>query len=91
MQSPALNFTPRGLYIGGQWVSPADDASFVSINPSNMENLADVPSAADEDVDRAVKAAKAAFKEWSRVPIKERARCLELLADASRKTPTRLR
>jgi betaine-aldehyde dehydrogenase len=81
MQSPALNFTPRGLYIGGQWVSPADDASFVSINPSNMENLADVPAAGDVDVDRAVKAAKAAFKEWSRVPIKERARCLELLAD----------
>ena len=80
MQSPALNFTPRGLYIGGQWVAPADDASFVSINPSNMENLATVPSAGDADVDRAVKAAKAAFKEWSRVPIKERARCLERLA-----------
>jgi len=81
MQSPALNFTPRGLYIGGRWVSPADDASFVSINPSNMEKLANVPSADDADVDRAVKAAKAGFKEWSRVPIKERARCLERLAD----------
>jgi betaine-aldehyde dehydrogenase len=80
MQSPALNFTPRGLYIGGQWVAPADDASFVSINPSNMENLATVPSAGDADVDKAVDAAKAAFKEWSRVPIKERARCLERLA-----------
>jgi betaine-aldehyde dehydrogenase len=81
MQSPALNFTPRGLYIGGQWVAPAGDASFASINPSNMEKLATVPSAGDADVERAVKAAKAAFKEWSRVPIKERARCLELLAD----------
>ena len=81
MQSPALNFNPRGLYIGGRWVSPADDASFVSINPSNMENLASVPSAGDVDVDRAVKAAKAASKEWSRVPIKERARCLQRLAD----------
>jgi len=81
MQSPALNFTPRGLYIGGQWVAPDGDASFVSINPSNMEKLATVPSASDTDVDRAVQAAKAAFKEWSRVPIKERARCLERLAD----------
>lgn len=81
MQSPALNFNPRGLYIGGRWVSPADDASFVSINPSNMENLASVPSAGDVDVDRAVKAAKAASKEWSRVLIKERARCLQRLAD----------
>jgi betaine-aldehyde dehydrogenase len=81
MQSPQLNFTPRGLYFGGQWVAPENDKSFVSINPSNMEKLADVPSASEADVDRAVKAAKAGFKEWSRVSIKERARCLELLAD----------
>jgi aldehyde dehydrogenase (NAD+) len=71
MQSPALNFTPRGLYIGGQWASPAEDKSFVSINPSTMKELADVPSAGQADIDAAVKAAKAAFTEWSRVPIKE--------------------
>src|SRR5262249_25824640 len=81
MQSPKLNFNPRGLFIGGRWVAPADDKSFVSINPSNMEKLADVPSASETDVDRAVKAAKAAFKDWSRLPIKQRARCLERLAD----------
>src|SRR3974390_2237792 len=46
-----------------------------------MEKLADIPSATEADVDAAVKAARAGFKEWSRVPIKERARCLELLAD----------
>ena len=81
MHSPALNFTPRGLYIGGRWVSPVAGKSFTSINPSNMEKLADIPAADENDVDVAVKAAKTAFKEWSRVPIKERARCLELLAD----------
>ena len=81
MQSPALNFTARGLYIGGQWVAPREGKSFASINPTNMEKLADVPSASEGDVDAAVQAAKTAFKEWSRVPIKERARCLELLAD----------
>ena len=81
MQSPQLNFSPRGLFIGGRWVAPAEDESFVSINPSNMEKLAAVPSAGEADVDSAVKAAKAAFKDWSRLPIKERARCLERLAD----------
>jgi betaine-aldehyde dehydrogenase len=81
MQSPRLDFSPRGLYIGGQWVAPKDDQSFVSINPSNMEKLADIPAAGEADVDRAVTAAARAFKEWSRVPIKERARCLERLAD----------
>jgi betaine-aldehyde dehydrogenase len=81
VQSPVLNFTPRGLYIGGRWIAPADEESFVSINPSNMEKLAEIPSAGEADVDRAVQAAKAGSKVWARVPIKERARCLELLAD----------
>jgi betaine-aldehyde dehydrogenase len=81
MQSPQLNFSPRGLYIGGRWVGPAEDKSFASINPSNMEKLADVPAAGQSDVDAAVQAAKTAFKDWSRAPIKERARCLEQLAD----------
>jgi len=81
MQTPALNFTPRGLYIGGDWVAPAEHKSFVSINPSNMDKLGDIPAASEADVDRAVTAAKGAFREWSRVPIKERARCLVLLAE----------
>ncbi len=90
MHSPPLNFTPRGLYIGGRWVSPVAGKSFTSINPSNMEKLADIPAADEKDVDTAVKAAKTAFKEWSRVPIKERARCLELLADRIEKNADEL-
>ena len=90
MQSPALNFSPRGLYIGGRWVSPADGRSFASINPSNMEKLVDIPAAGETDVNAAVLAAKAAFKEWARVPIKERARCLELLADRIEKNADEL-
>lgn len=81
MQSPNIDFKPRGLFIGNRWVSPSDGGSFTSINPSNMSKLADVPAASEADVDHAVGAAKKAFNEWSRVSIKERARCLELLAD----------
>jgi betaine-aldehyde dehydrogenase len=90
VQSPALNFSPRGLYIGGRWILPAEGKSFASINPSNMEELADIPAAGEADVDAAVLAAKAAFKEWSRVPLKERARCLELLADRIEKNADEL-
>lgn len=89
-QAPRLSFTPRGLYIGGRWVSPAEDRCFASINPSNMEKIADVPTAGAVDVDNAVKAAKLGFKEWSRVQIKERARCLELLADRIEKNADEL-
>jgi betaine-aldehyde dehydrogenase len=80
MQAPQLNFTPKGLYIGGKWVDAAAGKTFESVNPSTREKLGDVPSADQRDVDRAVKAAKIAFAEWSRVPVRERARALERLA-----------
>jgi betaine-aldehyde dehydrogenase len=79
-KAPDLNFRPKGLYVGGQWQDSADGRSFESINPSTGEKLADLPFAGPKDVDRAVAAAKKAFAEWSRVPVKERARCLDALA-----------
>lgn len=82
MNAPHIAYSPRGLFIGGRWVSPAEGRSFASINPSTMEKLADVPFATAPDVDAAVKAAKAAAREWSRMPIAERARCLVRLAEA---------
>jgi betaine-aldehyde dehydrogenase len=80
MQAPQLNFTPKGLYIGGKWVDAAAGKTFETVNPSTREKLGDVPSADQRDVDRAVKAAKIAFAEWSRVSVRERARALERLA-----------
>jgi betaine-aldehyde dehydrogenase len=81
MEAPKIEFEPRGLYIGGTWCAPAGDKTFVSINPANMESLGDVPFATEPDVERAVNAAQSGFREWSRVGSKERARCMELLAD----------
>ena len=78
--TPDLNFSPRGLYIGGEWQESIDGGTFETINPSNLEKLDDVPEASEKDVDRAVDAAKTAFVEWRRVPIDERARCLQALA-----------
>ncbi len=80
MQAPQLNFRPKGLYIGGKWVDPVAAKSFESLNPSTREKLVDLPLAGEQDVDRAVKAAKTAFADWSRVPTRERARALEQLA-----------
>jgi betaine-aldehyde dehydrogenase len=78
--SPKIGFSPKGLYIGGAWVEGTDGKRFETINPSNGETLGEVPQAGAADVDRAVQAAKKAFGEWSRVPMKERARCLQRLA-----------
>jgi betaine-aldehyde dehydrogenase len=78
--APRLDFTPKGLYIDGAWVAPHLGETFATINPSTGEKLADIPDSSDADVDRACRAAKRAFRDWSRTPIKERARCLERLA-----------
>ena len=81
MYAPEMNVHPKGLYIGGEWLSGADGKTFDSINPSTGEKLSEVPYATEADVDRAAQAAKRAFAEWSRIPVKERARCLESLAE----------
>lgn len=80
MLSPPIEYGSKGLYIGGQWTDAADGKRFASINPSTSEKLAEVPFAGTRDVDRAVDAAKKAFPEWSRIPLKERAACLEKFA-----------
>jgi betaine-aldehyde dehydrogenase len=81
MSLERLGYTPKGLYIGGEWLPGATGKSLVSINPSTGERLAEVPWAGEEEVNQAVEAAKRGFAEWRRVKPAERARCLEELAD----------
>jgi betaine-aldehyde dehydrogenase len=82
MIGPGLNFTPRGLYIGGEWQEAAEGGRLASTNPSTGEPLGEVPLATEADVDRAVRAGRKAFDtEWGRMPMRERAGYLERLAD----------
>ncbi len=82
MIGPELNFTPRGLFIGGEWQEATEGRRFESINPSTGESLGELPTATATDVDRAMRAGRAAFEsEWGLMPIRERAACLENLAD----------
>ena len=80
VDEPDLKFSARGLYIGGKWEAAADGRTFPTFNPSTGRKLGEVPYGGPADVDRAVRAAARAFKDWSRVPMRERARCLEALA-----------
>ena len=82
MSSAGLGYTPKGLYIGGEWTPGVAGETRVTINPSNGERLAEVPWAGEEDVDLAVKAAKRAAPDWAKTPPGERARCLEALAES---------
>jgi acyl-CoA reductase-like NAD-dependent aldehyde dehydrogenase len=53
-----------------------------SINPATGSPLFEVPVAREEDLDAAVKHAKAAFKSWSTTPFSERSKLLLEYADA---------
>lgn len=63
-------------YIGGKWVSAHTEYLEPVPNPATGELLAQVPFSSQTDVELAVQAAKAAFPEWSRMPVPKRARIL---------------
>ena len=70
-----------GLFINGAWVEPKTKDKFSTINPANEEVLSKISQASDSDVDRAVKAARAAYlKTWSKMPAKERGKYLFRIA-----------
>ncbi|WP_066359880.1 aldehyde dehydrogenase family protein [Herbidospora mongoliensis] len=75
--------TPRQLFIGGQWVDAASGRTFATPNPATGDTLATVAEADKEDVDRAVRAARAAFEEgpWSRMTASDRGRVLWRIGD----------
>ncbi|HZB74989.1 MAG TPA: aldehyde dehydrogenase family protein, partial [Solirubrobacteraceae bacterium] len=68
-------------FIDGDWVDPSGGTDTV-YNPATGEELAQAPVSSPEDVDRAVKAASAAFEGWSNTTPGERALALIRLADA---------
>lgn len=59
-------------YINGAFVNIISDRSLPVVSPLDGDLLSEVPLSTAKDVDAAVKAAKAAFPAWSRMPIKER-------------------
>src|ERR1700741_3033815 len=63
-------------YINGQWVKSSTGEVFPVYDPSTEEVIAQVASANAADIDRAVKAARAAFDSgpWPQTSAAERAR-----------------
>src|SRR3984885_4796790 len=71
------------LLINGKWVDAASGKTFATYNPATGEVLANVAAGDKEDINRAVKAARAAFETgpWSKISPSERGRLLWKLAD----------
>ena len=72
------------MLIGGELIAATDDATLESINPATGEVLAKVPNAGSVDVDRAVRAAQAAYPRWRAAPFRERHDVVRALTDILR-------
>ncbi|MFD8611920.1 aldehyde dehydrogenase family protein [Streptomyces sp. NPDC059631] len=70
-----------GMYIGGAWRPAPDRDAIEVVNPADEQVVATVPAGTAEDVDAAVRAARAAFPGWAVTPPAERAARLAALCD----------
>jgi len=85
---PDVNITgflskTRKILINGKWVEAASGKTFPTYNPATGEVLANIAAGDKEDINRAVKAARAAFESgpWSKISPSERGRLIWKLGD----------
>ncbi|AZM63150.1 MULTISPECIES: aldehyde dehydrogenase family protein [unclassified Streptomyces] len=70
-----------GMYIDGAWRPAAGPDVIDVVNPADEQVIATVPAGTAEDVDAAVRAARAALPAWAATPPDERAARLTALRD----------
>jgi aldehyde dehydrogenase (NAD+) len=69
------------LFINGAWVKPEKGGYFETVNPSTEQVIALIAEATQEDVDKAVNAARNAYENvWGKMPAKERAKYIFRIA-----------
>jgi len=72
------------LFINGEWTEASDGGQRAVVNPFDASVITQVPEATTDDVDRAIRAARAAFDEgsWAQAPAARRAAVLTATAEA---------
>src|SRR2546428_9403107 len=72
------------LFVNGEFVDAKGGKTFATINPATEEKITDVAAAGPEDVDVAVRAARAQMEpgsEWQKMKPRDRAKVLWRIAD----------
>ncbi|MYT29766.1 aldehyde dehydrogenase family protein [Streptomyces sp. MspMP-M5] len=69
------------MYIGGRWRPAAGSGTIEVVNPADEQVIGTVPAGSAEDVDAAVRAARAALPGWAATPPAERADRIAALRD----------
>ncbi|AHM63008.1 methylmalonate-semialdehyde dehydrogenase [Flammeovirgaceae bacterium 311] len=72
METLTLKYPEVSNFINGQFVAPDGEKVLEVYSPLDGSLLSTVPLSSDVALNRAVLAAKNAFKTWSRTPVKER-------------------
>ncbi|CAG8119731.1 unnamed protein product [Penicillium olsonii] len=74
---------PTGLFINNEFVKASSGQTITTLDPATEKGIATVEAASAEDVDTAVRAARAAFKapSWKKLPATERGRLLVRLSE----------
>lgn len=82
-QSAPVEVKPVKHFIDGEFVESLAGGRFATINPANQQVITTVAEGLAEDVDRAARAARAAFVQgpWGKMPAAERARALRRIGD----------
>ena len=80
------------MLIGGRWCNSANGKTFSTINPATEEVIAEVAEGDEEDIDRAVAAARDAFESgpWPKMDARDRGKLLNRLADLIEKNSDEL-
>ena len=69
-------------YIGGKWVDSVTGRKFEDRNPANWDEVIGIfPKSNAEDVEKAVEAAKKAYKYWKKVPVPKRGEIVRKAAE----------
>src|SRR5688500_10681217 len=81
---PAMTAIQNKLFINGEFVDALNGKTFATINPATEETITDVAAAGVEDVDAAVKAARAQMEpgsDWQKMKPRDRAKIMWRIAD----------
>ncbi|MBW3555417.1 MAG: aldehyde dehydrogenase family protein [Actinobacteria bacterium] len=69
------------IYVAGAWVPSTGSGTLDVVDAATEEVMGRVPEGTPDDANKAVAAAKAAFPEWSRTPVEERAKYLQRITE----------
>ncbi len=69
-------------YIDGEFTPPANGQYLDNVEPATGQVYSKIPESNGDDLNRAVKAAEAAFPAWAAMPNEDRSRLLMKIADA---------